>query len=493
MSETGILSIDIGTHSTRVAIINTRGQTLWLKSFSYALDYINEAFIEQDAWHIVCQLKKLVEEAIHSGFRLCGAGLACQRSTVVAWDIQTGKPLYPAISWMDTRAKGEVASLAAQKKTIKQKTGLVLSPHYGATKLAWLQRHLTESGERAFQMGPLVSYILFHLLEGKPFVCDESNAARTQLFDIYTRSWSLALKQLFGVGMGLLPEIRPCCTHYGQIANSLGKPVPLLAVCGDQNAAYFALRNLPAFSQSGAVVGNFGTGAFLLAETNTEHPFPTLLHTLLYSSEKSLQYSFEATINGAGSAVEWLCEQWLREQQKQGVPNVAPHTRDMFFQELKGWFDSYRPADNSIPVFINTLGGLAAPYWRVDIPHNFMGLNETPSWCNRALAVFESIAFLVRRNIEEIESVRPVKVLVVSGGLMVNTVFRQLLANVIGKKVVVNTQLETTLLGIAGLAFTQSKQTYTIDDTESSVVCSPHHIDALDERYQTFKHYLDNY
>ncbi|WGO97077.1 FGGY family carbohydrate kinase [Saccharophagus degradans] len=491
MSENCILSIDIGTHSTRVAIINTRGQILWLKSFSYTLHYINEAFIEQDAWPIVEQLKGLIDEATQTEFSICAAGIACQRSTVLAWDSETGKPLHAALSWMDTRAKGEVTALARQQKAIKQKTGLVLSPHYGATKLAWLQRHLTEDGERVFQMGPLISFVLFHLVAGRPFICDESNAARTQLYDIYTRNWSLSLKQLFGVGTGLLPQVLPCCANYGNIMNARGKSIPLVAVSGDQNAAYFALHSLGVFRKGGAVVANLGTGAFLLVETHLEHSPSNLLHTLLYSSEGSVQYALEATINGAGSAVEWLCEQWIRAGVREGAN--TERDRDQFFKELALWFERYQTADVKIPVFINTLGGVAAPYWRQDIPHNFIGVSDSSSWFAKAMAVFESIAFWVRRNVEEIEASRPVKLLVVSGGLLVNNGFRQMLANAVGKKVVVNTQLESTLVGAAGLAFAQLGQSITVDDSQTSTVYTPIFCDELEERYQTFKHYLDNY
>lgn len=490
MTDRCCLSIDIGTHSSRVAIINTQAEILWLKKFSYTLHYINEDYIEQDAHMIVEGLKELIQEAVNLDFDIVCCALASQRSTVVAWDKQSGVPLHPALSWMDTRAKAEVMGLAAHQKTIKEKTGLVLSPHYGASKIRWLQRQLAAQGVTEYGIGPLMSYVLFHLVRGRPYVCDESNASRTQLFNIYSRNWSKFLSDTFHVEPEYLPSTLPSRADFGELDVEGDKRIPVLTACGDQNAAFYAMKGLSVFERGQAAVANFGTGAFVVVESTDNYPPPQLLHTHLYGDFDKVDYAIEATVNGAGSAVEWLCDKWLWAQNK-SEPGVVE--RSDFFVALGDWFGEYSPNDAQLPIFINTLGGLAAPYWRVDIPHNFVSTREDLTWADQAMAIFESIGFLIRRNLEELELHNPVTVLAISGGLINNIEFRQMLANITSKKMVVNGDLESTLLGAAGLAFSTYGLEMQIDAAETNLVYTPSHHELLEERYQTFKHYLDNY
>lgn len=491
MSELCSLSIDVGTHSTRVAIVNTQAEILWLKSFSNSLNYKNEAYIEQDALSIVTGLKDLIEQAVNTEFTIVCCGVACQRSTIVAWDGKTGEPLHPAISWLDTRAKYEVIGLSKQLKAIKEKTGLVLSPHYGASKIAWLQRRMKSEGRTGYCIGPLMSFILYHLIDGAPFVVDASNASRTQLFNIYSCSWSKALVNLFDVNPVTLPEVHPCIYNFGRLKGLNGKDIPVLSASGDQNAAYYALSQLMTDKGSQGAVANFGTGAFILTEAQSDNPVPKLLHTLLYNSLNHTQYAIEATVNGAGVAVEWLGEKWLWESNRRISGRRL--TRDDFFKAISIWFEEYSPNDPHIPIFINTLGGLASPYWRFDIPHNFITQKEKLTWYERVMAVFESIGFLFRRNLEELEALSPITTVVVSGGLVANKAFRQMLADITGKTVVTNTVLEATLVGAAGLALSTTSTPMQIDASSECLVYTPHSHEKLNERYQTFKHYLDNY
>lgn len=58
--------------------------------------------------------------------------LTNQRETIVAWDKQTGKPLYNAIVWQCNRTKElcETLKKAGYEKRIKQLTGLKIDSYF---------------------------------------------------------------------------------------------------------------------------------------------------------------------------------------------------------------------------------------------------------------------------------------------------------------------------------------------------------------------------
>src|SRR6185295_15989616 len=115
----------------------------------------------------------------------------------------------PVISWQDRRNAAFVAQLISRAREIHARTGLVLSPHYGASKLRWCLDNLPEVASAArdgrLAFGPLSSFLLFRLLEERPLVTDPANASRTQLYDPAARDWSPQLLDLFGINSACLP------------------------------------------------------------------------------------------------------------------------------------------------------------------------------------------------------------------------------------------------------------------------------------------------
>src|SRR4030095_11609205 len=143
------------------------------------------------------------ERAVARARDIVAAGLACQRSTVVCWDRADGRALSPALSWQDRREAGFLEQLSDRAGWIRERTGLVLSPHYGANKLRWCLETLPEVRAAAasdrLAAGPLASFLASRLLPEQPVCVDPSNAARTLLFDPATQDWVPELLDAFRV------------------------------------------------------------------------------------------------------------------------------------------------------------------------------------------------------------------------------------------------------------------------------------------------------
>jgi glycerol kinase len=388
---------------------------------------------EQDPEEIISSthdlLREVLEDTTVRRLGVATAGLATQRSSVAAWDIRTGKALAPVLSWQDVRARDWLQNFKPHAEEIRQRTGLVLSPHYGASKLRWYLDNVPEvrrarsAGYLAF--GPLTSFMLFHLLQGQPLLVDHANASRTQLLNIAALDWDPWLLDLFGVERESLPHCRPVCHKYGLLGMA---EIPLTAVSGDQNASIFSLGR-PAHETATV---NLGTGAFILVPTSTKMMrHPALLTSLASSTDDRRDYTIEGTVNGAGAALAWASEQW-------NLPDITRH--------LSNWLSR----EGDPPLFINTIGGLGSPWWQPGRAPTLLGDGE--SW-QKAVAVAESIVFMLHANLEVLlETGLVVNRLQISGGLAHLNGICQRLADLTLRPVYRPSETEATGRGIAWLA-----------------------------------------
>jgi hypothetical protein len=112
-----------------------------------------------------------------------------------------------------------------------------------------------------------------------------------------------------------------------------------------------------------------------------------LLVSVVWSDAEGVDYMLEGTVNGAGSALDWLAG---REQ--------------LSLPELLAAAQAAIAAGLEPPLFLNGIGGLGSPFWRSDFESRFVGTGTTGT---RLLAVLESIAFLLYTNYRELAGARP--------------------------------------------------------------------------------------
>lgn len=427
------LALDQGGHSSRALVFSARGDLVASARQPVATRYPHPGWVEQDADALVDSLRATITE-VHQALgrdaaRLRAAGLATQRSNCVCWHRRTGAPLSPAISWQDRRAQGWLESQEFAADEIRARTGLYRSSHYGAAKLRWCLEHITEvraaqaAGELA--CGPLAGYLITRLLRERPFLIDPANAARTLLWNLATRDWDEHLLQAFGIARPLLPVCAATRHDYGTLSGS-GWSVPLRALSGDQSAALFA-EGRP---RTDTVYINLGTGAFLQRPVEgLPHPPDGLLAGIVYADSTRADYVLEATVNGAGAALDWV-------RDRIGIRDIELAVEDWLRQE------------GEIPLFLNGIAGLGSPWWNSHFVSRFVGGGEP--WA-QAVAVVESLVFLLVENLRLLQADGAAPRVQVSGGLARIDGLCQRLADVSGLPIVRSPQPEATARGIAWL------------------------------------------
>ena len=264
-----------------------------------------------------------------------------------------------------------------------------------------------------------------HLLKERPFVVDHANALRTQLLNLDALEWDPWLLELFGISSDWLPCLRPVCNHFGRLRAA---DIPLVAVNGDQTAAIYSLGQ----PHPNTAIINIGTGAFTLLPTGEKRIQETdLLGGLSSSGAGRREYVVEGTVNGAAAALDWASRKW-------SLKDPVGHLPD--------WLKHY----GEIPVFINTIGGLGSPWWRQGPAPYLIG--EGKPWQN-AVAVVESILFMLKANIERMLSVGfSIRQLQVGGGMTRVDSVCQLLADLTRIVVYRPAEVEATARGMAWLA-----------------------------------------
>jgi glycerol kinase len=430
-----VVAIDQGSHATRAVAYDLRGRLLGSAFANVDTGRDAPGHVEHDGESLVEGVKDALRElaALVPAPRWRASGLAVQRSTVACWDRDTGALLAPVISWQDRRQAAWLGRLEALARHIHEVTGLPLSPHYGASKLRWCIDHVEEVARAhatgRLCAGPLASLLLARLVEGQPFVADEANASRTQLWLPLERRWSPELLDLFGVPEAILPRLVPTEGAFGRLAGDGLPGVPLRVCTGDQSAVPYAAGTLDA----GAAYVNLGSGAFALRPLAQPRLAPPLLTSVLRSDAGQIDFALEGTVNGAGNALDWF-------QHEEGLPT----------ERLLAGLEQAAPTTIDAPFFLNGVAGLGSPFWVPEFESRYVGQAEP---AERFRAVVESIVFLLRSNLDELalHAGSPQRI-VAGGGLARSGFVVRGLAAVTGLPVDRLEDAEATSRGLAFLA-----------------------------------------
>lgn len=358
-----ILAIDQGSTATKAGLVSSDGAILRLTEVPVASQR-SGAQVEHDPeaiWRSIVQaVAELEIGSSNSGLDPpvppIALALACQRSTCLLWERESGAPLSPALSWQDTRTAKQVdrlASLPGTQDLVAERTGLRLSPHYAAAKLALLLDQTPGARERAARgevVAGTLDAFLVQRLTGQART-EPGCAGRTLLYNLEAGGWDEELCSLFSVPRAALPELALSGDDWGGCGEELGlEGLPLKALLGDQQAALLAHGGW----QRGTVLVHFGTGAFALAGTGAElRRHPGLLSAVLAATADRRSYQLEAPVNSAGSAIDWAAQ--------------------LAGEALDSWSET--PLDyRELPLLVPAFSGLAAPWWRPQARAELAGL-----------------------------------------------------------------------------------------------------------------------
>jgi glycerol kinase len=438
-------ALDQGTTSTRFMIFDHAGGVVAIHQKEHEQIFPKPGWVEHDPAEIWARSQEVIKGALDKASipasDLAAVGITNQRETAVVWDKNTGKAVYNAIVWQDTRTDVYVNEFGKDggQDRFRAKVGLPLATYFSGPKVKWVldnvegARAKAEAGDLLF--GNIDTWCIWNLTggtNGGVHVTDVTNASRTMLMNLETLDWDDEILGIMGIPKSMLPAIKASSEVYGTGVGELAG-IPIAGDLGDQQAALFGQTCFSA----GEAKNTYGTGCFMLLNTGTK-PVQSkngLLTTLGYKiGDQPAVYALEGSIAITGALVQWLRDNLGMIQSSAEVEALATTVED-----------------NGGVYFVPAFSGLFAPYWKSDARGVIAGLTRYVNKGHIARAVLEATAWQTREVLDAMNADSGVALtaLKVDGGMVFNDTLMQFQADVLGVPVIRPKVAETTALGAA--------------------------------------------
>lgn len=442
-----LLGIDLGTSSIKVAVVAENGSVMEVASAGYSIDSPRPGWAETNpaAWWLAT--RKAMRSLDPGHLRAIEAiGLSGQMHGVVLAD-KVGRPVRPAILWADQRSTDEVDRYGRLDSGLLRRLANPPTTGMAGPTLLWLKSHesgLYESARWAMQPKDWLRL----QLTGEAFG-EATDASATLLYDFVDDGWAQQVLHLLDVRAALLPELlgsqQPAGRLTAKAASELGitAGIPVAAGAADIAASLVGHGVIA----PGPSVLTIGTGAQMTTVRKEFRPDATQRIHVYRTVEKGKWYSMAAILN-AGLALDWVRKQF-------GVG----------WDELYGSVTQVPPGAGGV-VFLPYLVRERTPRIEAGGGACWLGIGLDHGRAHLLRAALEGVAFELREAMEGLEATGvAIAELQLAGGGTTNQLWRQMLADVLGTRLVGVESPAGAARGAALLGGLAAGKFKTLDDT----------------------------
>ena len=414
--------IDGGTQNIKAFIFDEKGNEVYGEACPVTPYFsVQPGFAEQDAEKYLEITEKVTRSVVENSHvpkdEIAAVAITSHRSTIVPVD-KDGKPVRPAITWLDER-KTEGLNLPAGFETLT-----VLKEYQRRSKFNWLKKYEPENYDKTHIFLTIASYI-FHALTGESKDCS-SMIVGLFPYDYAQLQWhSLEMVyEIFGVEREKLPPLVSPAEIAGTVseegAKSFGVPqgLPIIIGAGDKQSE---LLGAGVISNDIAEV-SYGTAAVieLFSAEYIEHP---QLDFFTWGAAIPKHWALEGFVGSGYWIVSWFKREFAKYEEEEAEKLNIP-TEDLLNREIK-----------EIPA--GSMGLILQPYWhpRENEPLSkgaIIGFSGEHTRAHVYRAIIEGIAYELRRLKEVMEELSgsKVKELRVGGGGSKSNEIMQITADV---------------------------------------------------------------
>ena len=450
MTEPLVVAVDCSTTAAKAVILDRSGRVVASASRPLALNRPHPSWHEQDAeewWTATLGSVAQAVAALDDPGQVRAMCLTHQRESFVCLD-DGGRPLRPAILWLDGRAHAEIAELGSPR--VHELSGKPPDTTPALYKLAWLARHEPSVLRTATRVGDVQAFLSLRLTG--EWATSPASADTLGLFDARRQTWAPELLEMAGVRAEQLPDLVPAGELLGTIgagvAATLGLPgpVPLVAGVGDGQAAGLALG-----SRSDVAYLNLGT-SMVLGVQSEEYLWDPAFRTL--AGVAPGRYTLETVLNAAAYLAGWFRTELGTDD------DVVPRGSDGSGPDARG-ADALETAAAALTP--GAEGLLTLPYWNAaQTPYwDPLARGAVVGWHGRHTrahayrSILEGVGFELRLHLERLEAAtgRGIRSIRMVGGGARSPLWVRIIADITQRPVRVCADREVSAAGAALLAW----------------------------------------
>ncbi len=410
-----ILAHDLGTSADKASLFDESGALLASHSEGYDVSYPRPGWAEQspdDWWRAVCSATRvLLARTGVAPQAIAAVTFSGQMMGVVALD-EARRPLRPAIIWADQRATEEAALVAERcgEDEVYRRTGHRISPAYSAAKILWIRRHQPDVFARARYFVMAKDYAVMRLTDR--VVTDHSDASGSNLFDLEVQAWCADFLDALELDVACLPPLVSSSAVVGEVTRAAAEETglmpgtPVVIGGGDGACATVGAGSV----DEGDAYCVLGTSSWIAFTTSRPLLDPER-RTFTFHHLLPRRYIPMGTMQSAGGAREWLVRA-MGEASDEAIARVEPGCRGLIF----------------LPYLI----GERSPWWNPRARAAFVGLTMSHGPAEMHRAVLEGVAFNLKLILNALSAHRPLGTLRLIGGGARSTVWKRILADVLG-------------------------------------------------------------
>jgi xylulokinase len=452
------LGIDLGTSSVKVAALDANGAILAVEGEPYPILHPFPDASEQDPeqwWAAIraCTTRLLTKIA-HRAPTIRSIGLSGQMHGLVLLD-RNKQVLRNAIIWPDRRSAAECAEWTAEgvPDEYAPVTGIPLATGFMAPSLEWVRRQEPVLYDRARWALLPKDYIRYRLIG--EIATEATDATATYLFDVTQRMWSDAVINRLQFRQELFPplidSLAPAGRLLPEVAAELDLPsgVPVVAGGSDQAMAALALNA----EQQGTVITALSTGGTVTATVH--RPITDKrIHTFCHLDDRTW-LTMGATLS-AGASLSWFQRILSAGCRLAGgtdsIRLTNPVNPEVELDALSKAAEGVPPGANGL-FFLPYLNGDRTPHMNPHARGSFIGLNHAHTAADLARAVMEGVVYSMYESFSIMAEydISIDRIVAYAGGSR-SALWRQILADVVGKPVDRYPSADVSALGAARAA-----------------------------------------
>lgn len=474
MQRSYVIGVDIGTTSTKAVVYSYAGEIQGHGLSSYPLLTPSPGVAEQDPDEILAAVLLSLREAIAAAridkAQVRCVGFSAAMHSLMAVDTE-GVPLTRSITWGDTRSArwADHVRENLDGHAIYLRTGTPIHAMSPLAKIIWLRHEQPELFGRAARFVSIKEYV-FHRLFGR-WLIDYSIASATGLFNLKSLDWDQEALAASGITAGQLSRPVPPTYHVGglpeSVAGELGLAPSTPFVVGANDGV---LSNLGVGAIGpGSVAVTIGTSGAVRAVVDRPRTDPEGRTFCYFLTDR--HWVVGGPVNNGG-----LVFRWVRDELAAAETETAKRLGIDAYDVLTRIAERV-PCGCEGLLFHPFIMGERAPWWNAAMRGSFFGLAAHHHKEHMIRAVLEGVIFSLHTILPIVEAlVGRTRVIKATGGFARSGLWRQMLADIFDRDVVVPESFESSCLGAAVLALYAIGEVDSIDVVERMVGATHRHM-----------------